>query len=96
MNKKSKGAVFCKGGDINLSDIQWTTHIVDNHSFPTSVNSLFLDLIHDTNLEQIVSFLTRKDNVLDLSKIHSLVNRYEAVPGISDPDFVFMDTDMPV
>lgn len=94
MNKKSKGAVFGKVGDINLSDIQWTTHIVVNHSFPTWVNSIFLDLKHDTNLEQIVSFLTRKDNVLVLSKISSLVNRYEPLPGISDHDIVFMDTDM--
>lgn len=48
----------------------------------------FLDLIHDSNLEQIVSFPTRKDHVLDLFMTNrpSLVNRCEPLPGIVDHD----------
>lgn len=53
----------------------------------------FLDLIHDSNLEQIVSFPTRKDHVLDLfmTNIPSLVNRCEPLPGIVDHDIVYID-----
>lgn len=54
------------------------------------------DLIHDTicsNLEQIVSFPTRKDHVLDLFMTNrpSLVNRCEPLPGIVDHDIVYID-----
>lgn len=53
----------------------------------------FLDLIHDSNLEQIVSFPTRKDHVLDLFMTNrpSLVNRCEPPPGIVDHDIVYID-----
>lgn len=53
----------------------------------------FLDLIHDSNLEQIVSFPTRKDHVLDLFMTNrpSLVNRCEPLPGIVDHDIVYID-----
>lgn len=56
----------------------------------------FLDLIHDTicsNLEQIVSFPTRKDHVLVLFMTNrpSLVNRCEPLPGIVDHDIVYID-----
>lgn len=55
----------------------------------------FLDLIHDSNLEQIpvVSFPTRKDHVLDLFMTNrpSLVNRCEPLPGIVDRDIVYID-----
>lgn len=53
----------------------------------------FLDLIHDSNLEQIVSFPTRKDHVLDLFMTNrpSLVNRCESLPGIVDHDIVYID-----
>lgn len=53
----------------------------------------FLDLIHDSNLEQIVSFPTRKDHVLDLfiTNRPSLVNRCEPLPGIVDHDIVYID-----
>lgn len=96
LKKKNKGAVFWIGGDINLPDIQWTTQTVDNHHYPTSVNMKFLDLIHDNHLEQIVSFPTRKDRVLDLFLTNrpSLVNRCEPLPGISDHDIVYIDTDI--
>lgn len=55
----------------------------------------FLDLIHDSNLEQIVSFPTRKDHVLDLFMTNrpSLVNRCEPLPGIVDHDIVYIDID---
>lgn len=53
----------------------------------------FLDLIHDSNLEQIVSFPIRKDHVLDLFMTNrpSLVNRCEPLPGIVDHDIVYID-----
>lgn len=53
----------------------------------------FLDLIHDSNLEQIVSFPTRKDHVLDLFMTNrpSLVNRCEPLPGIVNHDIVYID-----
>lgn len=53
----------------------------------------FLDLIHDSNLEQIVSFPTRKDHVLDLfiTNRPSLLNRCEPLPGIVDHDIVYID-----
>lgn len=93
LNKKYKGAVFWIGGNINLPDIQWTTHTVDNHYYPTSVNMKFLDLIHDNHVEQKVSFPTRKDHVLDLFLTNRplLVNRCEPIPGISDHDIVYID-----
>lgn len=95
LNKKYKGVVFWIGGEINLPDIQWTMHTLDNH-YPTSVNMKFLDLIRDNHLEHIVSFPTRKDHVKDLFLTNrpSLVNRCKPLPRISDHDIVYIDTDI--
>ena len=62
------------------------------------MNKWFLEMVHTCGFEQMVNFPTRKDSTLDLFMTNrpSLVNRCEPLPGISDHDMVFTDTDISV
>ena len=85
------------GGDFNLPDIDWTSDSIAGNNYPIKINECILETINETALSQIVDFPTRGENTLDIFMTNrpSLVNRCEAVPGISDHDTaVFIDTDI--
>ena len=76
------------GGDMNLPDIDWSTNSITAHRYPKAINEAFLDMIGDTNTEQLVDFPTRKQNTLELLLTNnpSFVTSIEDTTGISDHD----------
>jgi hypothetical protein len=50
-------------------------------------------MINKLGIDQIVDFLTRKENILDLfcTNQPSLINKVKSIPGISDHTIVLVD-----
>jgi hypothetical protein len=87
---KYPGSVIWIGGDAKLPDIEWETmSVVDQHN-PAQVNSLFMAG------EQIVDFPTRRQNLFDvfITNRPSLINKCRPLPGLSDYDIVFVDSNI--
>ena len=81
------------GGDFNFPDIAWIDGygtIRPNPAYGFEINNLFLSIIDDNNLEQLVHKPTRIKNIFDLifSSYPALVSDLSAIPGISDHDAV--------
>jgi hypothetical protein len=83
-------------GDFNLPDIDWKSMSVATSIYPIRLNKFLLDTIQELDLEQVVNFPTRQDNILDLvlTSHPSLVNRCKPLPGISDHDIVLIDANV--
>ena len=64
-------------GDINFSNIDWTSNSIRWPSYPTLLCDQILDLLDIHGLTQIVDFPTRVNNILDefITKRPSLINR---------------------
>jgi hypothetical protein len=60
------------------------------------VNNAFLTLVEDIDLQQMVDFPTRNNATLDLFLTNrpSLINRLKPIPGISDHEALFIDSDV--
>jgi hypothetical protein len=76
LRKENKTAVLSIGGDINLPEISWIIQTINNHQNSYSINTKFLDLIHDS-LELVVRFPTRKEHVLDQFMTNIDANLYQ-------------------
>ena len=83
-------------GDFNLPDINWDRDTISGNQYPRQFNADFLHTIHNCDMEQIVNCPTRNHNTLDLfiTNRPSLVNRCEVIPGISDHDIVYVDSNI--
>ena len=83
-------------GDANLPDIDWELNAVNGNSNPISLNQLFLDIVYDNGSEQMVKFPTRKNNTLDvfITNRPSLIQKCKPVPGVSDHDIVFVESNI--
>ena len=83
-------------GDANLPDIDWEKNTVNGHSNPSSLNQLFLDTVYDNGSEQMVKFPTRERNTLDvfITNRPSLIQKCKPVPGVSDHDIVFVESNI--
>ena len=83
-------------GDFNLPDINWDRDTISGNQYPRQLNADFLHTIHNCDMEQIVNCPTRDHNTLDLfiTNRPSLVNRCEVLPGISDHDIVYVDSNI--
>ena len=79
-------------GDMNLPDIEWETEQLTSNQYTHSISYSFLDTLANTELQQIDSFHTRKNNTLDsvLTNRQSLAKQCVGMPGISDHDIVFV------
>ena len=75
--------------------MRWSDHSVIGHRYRKAINTSFLDMMATVGIDQIVNFPTRGDNTLDLFLTNrpSLVNRCEPVPGLSDHEIVFVESD---
>eukprot|EP00057_Strongylocentrotus_purpuratus_P027291 XP_011681765.1 PREDICTED: uncharacterized protein LOC589552 [Strongylocentrotus purpuratus] len=96
LSVQNRKAVLWIGGDFNLPDINWEDLSVGGHSNPASINNRFLDMIQNCNLQQMVTFPTRGDNVLDLFLTNrpTLINKCSLLPGLGDHDIVGVDSDV--
>jgi len=80
-------------GDFILPGITWLDGCGapnPNPAYGAELNSLFIDIINDYSLEQLVHFPTRENNILDLvfSTQPDLISKVCVVPGISDHEAV--------
>ena len=83
-------------GDANLPDIDWESNTIAGNRNPVSINQVFLNTIYDTGSEKIVKLHTRQDNTLDvfITNRPSLIQRCKPVPGVSDHNIVFVETNI--
>ena len=97
LKRKANGSTVIFGGDFNLPDISWEHNSIVGSCYPRSMNSKYLDMIADCNLEQMVDFETRRKsrNTLDLilTSHPGLKQRCKPLPSIgnSDHDIVLYD-----
>jgi hypothetical protein len=96
VSSKYKKATIWITGDFNLPDINWATNSTTGNQYRKSINNLFCSLEGDFGLSQIVDVPTRGRNILDLFLTNrpQLINRLTVIPGISDHDAVFIDTNV--
>ena len=81
---------------MNLPGIEWpSTSIKPNCPCPAQHN-LFIDILADHGMSQIVDQGMRGENTLDLIALNylTLANRTEILPAISDHDAVFAEIDI--
>jgi hypothetical protein len=96
LSTSHRSAIIWLGGDLNLPDIDWESQTIQGNRYPIAVNNIFLEMTRECCLEQKIKFPTRMDRTLDifLTNRPSLVNRSEPLPGISDHDIVFVDSNI--
>ena len=89
-------APFWLTSDFNLSDISWKHNNIPGNQNALGVNNAFLTLVEDIGLQQMVDFPTRNNATLDLflTNRSSLINRLNPIPGISDHEALFIDSDV--
>ena len=96
LKTKAKNRVFIIGGDFNLPDINWKDLTMPGSQYTNRLSLLFLEMVAETILEQLVDFSTRKDNTLDifLTTHPSFKQICKPMPSIenSDHDIVLLDT----
>ena len=81
---------------MNLPGIEWpSTTVKPNWPSPAQHN-LFIDILADHGMLQIVDQQTIGENTLDLIAVNylTLASRTEILPGISDHDAVFAEIDI--
>ena len=83
-------------GDFNLPDVNWSTLSTNGNSNPAAVNHAFISTFTDCGLQQMVDFPTRRDAILDLffTNRPSLINKIRPLPGVSDHEALFIDTNI--
>ena len=90
------GSVIWISGDANLPDKEWETMSIACNQNSVPVNSQFMNTVMDVASEQIVDFPTRRENLLDIfiTNRPSLLNKCTPIPGLSDHDIVFVDSNI--
>jgi len=92
-NERSTVPYVVLTGDFNLPDIHWTDQggeMVSSPSYGNSVNSTFLEILDDFNLNQLVMEPTRENHILDLiltSQPH-IISDISIIPGMSDHEAI--------
>lgn len=93
LKSKFKNSTFWLSGDFNLPDIKWPEQTISGSMYPKELSEMFINMINQIGIEQIVDFPTRKDNILDLfcTNQPALITKIKTIPGISDHDIVLVD-----
>ena len=95
-----KGAHLWLGGDFILPDITWEEESVVPYAINSAVSNQLLTIVKDMYLDQVVTEPTRitetSSNTLDLffTSNQTLVNKVEAVPGVSEHEAVFIESSL--
>ncbi|CAC5361566.1 unnamed protein product [Mytilus coruscus] len=63
---KFKNSTFWISGDLNLPDINWPSMTIEGKMNQKEIYEIFLDTLNNLDLDQLVDFPTRKDNILDI------------------------------
>ncbi len=84
-------------GDFNQPNIDWTNSTVKlNHPYCKKTAGKLLEVITESNLEQLVHEPTRKDSILDiiLTNNTSIVSRVSTEGGVSDHSIVVAELNL--
>jgi len=83
INRQSNSTVII-GGDFNLGHIDWSNNCVITGRPYQSEHQQLLDIIHDSNLHQVVDIPTRNDRILDLVLINNptRINKISTLPPL--------------
>ena len=94
--KKHTKDVIWIGGDSNLPDIDWSTNSITSCNYKREINEVVLQAADNCGLDQVVDFPTRETNLLDvfLTNRPSLIQECYPLPGISDHEMVYVDSDV--
>ena len=98
LKSQLKNSIFLLGGDFNLPDINWSDDTIDGNRYLKAINTTYLDTLLDLGLTQVVKTTTRGASTLDLflTTHPHLVKSTCIDAGISDHDFVTVETDLQV
>nr|XP_054769536.1 uncharacterized protein LOC129277373 [Lytechinus pictus] len=95
LSKLPPDAYKVLAGDFNMPDIDWDSDSVKPcparvYKSSTQPCTLLLDIASHHNLQQVVNFPTRQQNMLDLlfTTNPTLIDSVKPIPGISDHDSV--------
>ena len=95
--KHTKGVIWI-GGDSNLPDINWSTNSTTGCNYKREINAVVLQAADNCGLDQVLDFPfpTRDTNLLDvfLTNRPSLIQECYPLPGISDHEMVYVDSDV--
>lgn len=80
-------------GDFNFPSWDWNNMTLKPKPSYPKLHQDFIDLLHDTALDQMVFEPTRQDSTLDLvlTNCPSLIPRVEVIPGLSDHQIVYFE-----
>ena len=67
-------------GDFNLPNMDWKSYYSGDH-----YESMFLEMVMDSEMEQIVDFCTRGANVLDLILVSGRISPLNIEPHVDSP-----------
>ena len=83
-------------GDMNLPGIIWPSGSLKSDCPSPAQHELFMKILADHGLTQVIDKPTREENILDLvaGNNPTLLNRTEIIPGILDHDVVFAELDI--
>ena len=80
-------------GDLNFPSWNWKQMKMKPSPTCPRLHNIFIDMLSDLGMEQLVEEPTRRDNTLDLviTNTPHLIPRVEILPGLSDHDAVFCE-----
>ena len=100
MRNEQAGNICIILGDFNFPKLKWDgdTPTIENKCANKKQNEMFLGVLADHHLTQMVKEPTRKGNILDLflTSKPSYVTDVQIIPGISDHDIVYAVMTVPV
>ena len=81
-------------GDLNLPNINWSDNSISGNNYPIPFCNLVLDLFSNAGLAQLVTFPTRRNNILDIFATNrpTLLNKCLPIPGISDHEAIYIES----
>ena len=93
LTRKHQNCNFILAGDFNFPAIKWSNGqgtILPNPIYGHNLNEVFIDIINNHNLEQLVHSPTRQNHVLDLvfASTPSLIKELGTAPGMSDHEII--------
>ena len=90
VKQKFPSAKIILGGDFNCPGIDWELECLTDSYIPSHIREELIEFAHDARLDQIVTFPTRANNILDLcfTTHPNNILSCEPIPGVSDHDAV--------
>ena len=92
----NRDSVVWIAGDMNLPNVNWDLQCLNGNNYPALLCNIFLDLLNNHGMTQIVNFPTRASNILDIfsTKRPSLILQCKPLAGLSNHKIVFVESSL--